>query len=36
MADPRNRRMAPVGVKLTTDVERRTEDFRACVRWTDP
>ena len=36
MADPRNRRMPPVGVGLTTDVERRTEGFRARVRWTDP
>ncbi len=36
MADPRNHRMPPVGVKLTTDVERRTEGFRARVRWTDP
>lgn len=36
MADPRNRRMPPVGVKLTTDVERRTDGFRARVRWTDP
>ncbi|MFX4288262.1 hypothetical protein ACQBJO_07985 [Janibacter sp. G349] len=36
MADPRNRRMPPVGVKLTTDVERRVDGFRARVRWTDP
>lgn len=28
--------MPPVGVKLTTDVERRTDGFRARVRWTDP
>lgn len=36
MADPRNRRMPPVGVKLTTDVERRIDGYRARVRWTDP
>jgi len=36
MADPRNRRMPPVGVKITTDVERRVDGFRARVRWTDP
>lgn len=36
MADPRNRRMPPVGVELTTDVERRVDGFRARVRWTDP
>lgn len=36
MADPRNHRMPPVGVKLTTDVERRVDGFRARVRWTDP
>ncbi|WP_392426064.1 tyrosine-type recombinase/integrase [Barrientosiimonas humi] len=36
MADPRNHRLPPVGVKLTTDVERRTDGFRARVRWTDP
>ncbi|WP_192476553.1 tyrosine-type recombinase/integrase [Arthrobacter sp. AET 35A] len=36
MADPRNRRMPPVGVKLTTDVERRVDGYRARVRWTDP
>ena len=36
MADPRNHRMPPVGVGLTTDVERRAEGFRARVRWTDP
>ena len=36
MADPHNRRMPPVGVKLTTDVERRVDGFRARVRWTDP
>lgn len=36
MADPRNRRMPPVGVRLTTDVERRVDGFRARVRWTDP
>lgn len=35
MADPRNHRMPPVGFKITTDVERRTEGFRARVRWTD-
>ncbi|HBS07289.1 MAG TPA: site-specific integrase, partial [Microbacterium sp.] len=28
--------MPPVGVKLTTDVERRVDGFRARVRWTDP
>lgn len=36
MADPRNHRMPPVGVKLTTDVERRSDGFRARVRWTEP
>ena len=36
MADPRNHRMPPVGVNLTTDVERRVDGFRARVRWTDP
>ncbi|WP_258061011.1 hypothetical protein [Rathayibacter rathayi] len=36
MADPRNRRMPPVGVKLTTDIERRVDGYRARVRWTDP
>ena len=36
MADPRNRRMPPVGVGLTTDVERRVDGYRARVRWTDP
>jgi len=36
VADPRNHRMPPVGVKLTTDIERRSEGFRARVRWTDP
>ncbi|MCC5675327.1 site-specific integrase [Kocuria rhizophila] len=28
--------MPPVGVKLTTDVERRIDGYRARVRWTDP
>jgi integrase len=28
--------MPPVGVQLTTDVERRVSGFRARVRWTDP
>lgn len=32
----RDHRMPPIGVGLTTDVERRTEGFRARVRWTDP
>ncbi len=36
MADPRNHRMPPVGVRLSTDVERRVDGFRARVRWTDP
>lgn len=36
MADPRTHRMPPVGVRLTTDVERRVDGFRARVRWTDP
>ena len=36
MADPRNHRLPPVGVGITTDVERRTDGFRARVRWTDP
>ena len=36
MADPRVHRMPPVGVRLTTDVERRVDGFRARVRWTDP
>lgn len=36
MADPRVHRMPPVGVRLTTDVERRLDGFRARVRWTDP
>lgn len=36
MADPRRHRLPPVGVSLTTDVERRSNGFRARVRWTDP
>ncbi len=36
MADPRNHRMPPIGVRLTTDVEHRVDGFRARVRWTDP
>ncbi|MGO4680260.1 site-specific integrase [Microbacterium sp. 2MCAF23] len=36
MPDPRNHRMPPVGVKLTTSLERRSVGFMARVRWTDP
>jgi integrase len=36
VADPRNRHLPPVGVKLTTDVELAKGKFRARVRWTDP
>ncbi len=36
MADPRQHRMPPLGVKLTTSVERRGTGYLARVRWTDP
>jgi hypothetical protein len=36
MAQPREHRIPPIGVRLSHDVERRTYGFRARVRWTDP
>jgi integrase len=36
MAEPREHKIPPIGVRLSHDVERRTYGFRARVRWTDP
>ena len=36
MADPHQHKMPPVGVKLSTSVERRGNGYLARVRWTDP
>lgn len=36
MADPRQHKMPPVGVKLSTSVESRGNGYLARVRWTDP
>lgn len=36
MAEPKARRTPPVGVRLSTDIERRVYGFRGRVRWTDP
>lgn len=36
MADPRQHKMPPIGVKLSTSLERRGNGYLARVRWTDP
>lgn len=36
MADPHQHKMPPVGVKLSTSIERRGNGYLARVRWTDP
>ncbi|MCB1299163.1 MAG: site-specific integrase [Microthrixaceae bacterium] len=36
MADPRQHKMPPVGVKLSTSIESRGSGYLARVRWTDP
>lgn len=36
MADPRNHKMPPIGVKLSTSIESRGSGYLARVRWTDP
>lgn len=36
MADPRQHKMPPIGVKLSTSIESRGNGYLARVRWTDP
>lgn len=36
MADPRQHKMPPIGVKLSTSIESRGSGYLARVRWTDP
>lgn len=36
MADPRQHKMPPIGVKLSTSIENRGNGYLARVRWTDP